>query len=80
MGLGRLLPRRLDQYRTVIIEMTFHADIRVFPWRNSDWCFTEWARRCNPIMLVLVILGAFMGLREEVVTTESLTTVLAFER
>ena len=31
-------------------------------------------------MLVLVILGAFMGLREEVVTTESLTTVFAFER
>ena len=31
-------------------------------------------------MLVLVILGAFMGLREEVVATESLTTVFAFER
>ena len=31
-------------------------------------------------MLVLVILGAFMSLREEVVTTESLTAVLAFER
>lgn len=65
---------------TLAGKVSLHTNVGVLAGGNCNRNIAQWALRSNSIVLTLVILGALVCCRQEVVTAISLVAMLTFER